>query len=234
MSHCASHSLPCDQPPRGAGGNAGVSTHERLMDHQPASEDPGSRLETRRPVETTAVMVGSGNCRPMTHLKQNIGQCPSGKRTSARCCVPGVGSRRGGRAPDVGRLPILGLGLVHHTLHHSPLYITHHFTSLTTLHHSPLYITHPFSSLTTLQYSPLCITLCINHPFSSLTTLQYSPLCITLCITHHCTSLTTSQRSTQNCWMSSNVEHLLFLLLPKVTLFIAIYSHTRPSISLAI
>ena len=41
-------SLPGDQPPRGAGGNAGVSTPERLMGHQPATEDPGSRRETRR------------------------------------------------------------------------------------------------------------------------------------------------------------------------------------------
>ena len=81
------------------------------MDHQLASEDLESRLETRRPVETTAETVGSGNGRPVTHLKQNIGQCPSGKRTSVHCCVPGVGSRRGGgRAPDEGRLPILGLG----------------------------------------------------------------------------------------------------------------------------
>ena len=66
--------LPGDQPPRGAGGNAGVSTPERLMDYQPATEDPGYRLEARRPVETTAGTVGSGNGRPVTHLKQNIGQ----------------------------------------------------------------------------------------------------------------------------------------------------------------
>ena len=89
-------SLPGDQPPRGAGGNAGVSTPERLMGHQPVTEDPGSRRETRRPVETTAGTVGSGTGRLVTHLKQNIGQCPAGKRTSVRCCVPGAGSRRGG------------------------------------------------------------------------------------------------------------------------------------------
>ena len=87
------------------------STPERLMDHQPATEDPRSRPETRRPVETTARTVGSGNGRPVTHLKQSIGQCPSGKRTSVRCCVPGVGSGRGGRAPDGGRMPILRLGM---------------------------------------------------------------------------------------------------------------------------
>ena len=48
----------------------------------------------------------------MTHLKQSISQCPSDKRTSVSCCVPGVRSRRGGggRASDRGRLPILGLG----------------------------------------------------------------------------------------------------------------------------
>ena len=74
------------------------------MGHQPATEDPGSRRETRRPVETTAGTVGSGNGRPVTHLKQNIGQCPSGKRTLVRCCVPGAGSRG-------SRLPILGLGV---------------------------------------------------------------------------------------------------------------------------
>ena len=91
-------SLPGDQPPRGAGGNAGVSTPERVMNHQPATEDPGSRLKTRRPVETKAGMVGSGNGRHVTHLKQSIGQCPSGKRTSVRCCVPGAGPRRGGGA----------------------------------------------------------------------------------------------------------------------------------------
>ena len=50
---------PGDQPLRGAGGNAGVSTHEWLMDHQPASEDPGSRLKTRSPDETTPGTVGS-------------------------------------------------------------------------------------------------------------------------------------------------------------------------------
>ena len=77
--------LPGDQPPRGAWGNAGVSNPEQIMDHKPASEDVGSRLEQRRPVETTAAMVGSGNCRPVYHLKQIIGQCPSGKRTSVRC-----------------------------------------------------------------------------------------------------------------------------------------------------
>ena len=27
------------------------------------------------------------NC-PVTHLKGNLGQCPSGKLTLARCCVP--------------------------------------------------------------------------------------------------------------------------------------------------
>ena len=80
------------------------------MGHQLATEDPGSRRKTRRPIETTAGTVGSGNGRPVTHLKQNIGQCPSGKRTSVRCCVLGAGSRGGGRAPDGSRLPILGLG----------------------------------------------------------------------------------------------------------------------------
>ena len=103
--------LPGDQPPRGAGGNAGVSTPERLMGHQPATEDPGSRRETRRPVETTAGTVGSGNGRPVTHLKQNIGQCPSGKRTSVRCCVPGAGSRRGGELLTGADCPYLDLDL---------------------------------------------------------------------------------------------------------------------------
>ena len=100
-----------DQPPRGAGGNAGVSTPERLMGHQPATEDPGSRRETRRPVETTAGTVGSGISRPVTHLKQNIGQCPSGKRTSVRCCVPGAGSRRGGELLTGADCPYLDLDL---------------------------------------------------------------------------------------------------------------------------
>ena len=101
--------LPGDQPPRGAGGNPGVSTLERLMGHQPATEDPGSRRETRRPVETTAGTVGSGIGRPVTHLKQNIGQCPSGKRTSVRCCVPGAGSRRGGELLTGADCPYLDL-----------------------------------------------------------------------------------------------------------------------------
>ena len=39
------------------------------MDHQPASEDPGSRLETRRPVETTTGTVGSGNGSSVTPPK---------------------------------------------------------------------------------------------------------------------------------------------------------------------
>ena len=103
--------LPGDQPPRGAGGNAGVSTPERLMGHQLATEDPGSRRKTRRPVETTAGTVGSGNGRPVTHLKQNIGQCPSGKRTSVRCCVPGAGSRRGGELLTGADCPYLDLDI---------------------------------------------------------------------------------------------------------------------------
>ena len=82
------------------------------MGHQPATEDPGSRRETRRPVETTAGTVGSGNGRPVTHLKQNIGQCPSGKRTSVRCCVPGAGTRRGGELLTGADCPYLDLDLV--------------------------------------------------------------------------------------------------------------------------
>ena len=88
--------LSGDRPPRGSGGNAGVSTPEWLMGHQPATEDPGFRLKTRRPVETTAGMLVSRIFRLVTHLNQSLGQCPSGKRTSARCCVPGVGSGNGG------------------------------------------------------------------------------------------------------------------------------------------
>ena len=56
------------------------------MDHQPATEDLECLLETRRPVETSAGAGGSGNSLPVTqtHLRQNLGQCPSGERTSAR------------------------------------------------------------------------------------------------------------------------------------------------------
>ena len=81
------------------------------MGHQPATEDPGSGRETWRPVETTAGTVGSGIGRPVTHLKQNIGQCPSGKRTSVRCCVPGAGSRRGGELLTGADCPYLDLDL---------------------------------------------------------------------------------------------------------------------------
>ena len=58
------------------------------MDHQPATEDPGSRLETRRPVETTAITVGSGNGRPVTHIKQSIDQCV----VACRVLDPGGGA----------------------------------------------------------------------------------------------------------------------------------------------
>ena len=101
-------SLLGDQPPRGAGATA----HERQIDHQTVREDPGSRLGTRGPVETTAGMVGSGNSRPVTNPKPILDQCPTGKRTLARRCVPNVGpwNGEGGQDPDEGRLPILGLG----------------------------------------------------------------------------------------------------------------------------
>ena len=74
------------------------------MDLQPATEDPRSRLKTRRPVETTARTVGSGIGRPVTHLKQTLGQCLSGKCTSARCCLPG------GTSPNLMHLAVVWLG----------------------------------------------------------------------------------------------------------------------------
>ena len=94
-STAGNSSLPCDQPPCGAGGNPEASAPERQMDHQPATEEPGSHLGTSRPVETTAGTAGSGNSRPLTDPKQILGQCSSGERTSGHGCVPGDGPGRG-------------------------------------------------------------------------------------------------------------------------------------------
>ena len=89
------NALPCIQHPRGARGDGVLSSSERLMIYQPSTEDPGSRLETWRPVKTTAGTVGSRSGRPVTLLRKTLGLCPSGKRNSARCYA--AGSRRRGK-----------------------------------------------------------------------------------------------------------------------------------------
>ena len=103
--------LPGDQPPRGAGGNAGVSTSERLMGHQPTTEDPGSRLD-EAPGWDHRWNGGKREWPPRDppktkHRPVPFWQMHLGALLRARCWI-----QEGGRAPDRGRLPILGLGLV--------------------------------------------------------------------------------------------------------------------------
>ena len=80
------------------------------MNHQPATEDPGSRLEARRPVETTAGTVGSGNGRPRDPPKTKHRPVPFWQTHLGALLRAGCWIQEGGRAPDGGRLPILGLG----------------------------------------------------------------------------------------------------------------------------